>query len=1138
MNFFKSLQKKIYQNFRESISDIIEETGVREKNLESFLSERGLSEFLMYRDYYETDESDCGIYLMSNGSKAFIMRIVPPAYVSSKTEERLASLFSSIGINETVVQILTFASRNIEKHLERYRNFHSAKNVNIDNPLILKDIVEKRISELRRWTKETMSSGTQFKIKDFHNLLVITHPEETDDDVIYKKYAEVQSLLSEFSPMNYNADSLLSILSEMFYFDKDPTFWDTKFNNSMEMNQQIVSGGVEINTGKDFQGFRANNKTYYKVLTTKSFPSDLSLFDYNNAFFDKMGTSIKIPISTSFLISLTLVFDDVKKRKEKVLSKLNHDIGELSKLRPIDLKKRPDLKERLRETEDSIYLLREANEIPIKGMWTLTIMDTNKKALEDQVFNIKKSFGDLDWEITEEYSNNISLMTFLFSLPGQFAKVVEEKSKRFRVLFKSNHASMSPILGDSLGVGDYNLLTVGRSGQIQRFDPFTKGAAGNPNIVKAGGSGSGKSFSESEFQCSSLSAGYLLRVIDAGGSYESLCRMVGGQYIEFREDVELSLNFFTKARTVVKDGKIVLHPEELSSITSIIGLIGGVNLAQEFRVGGDVDNVTKVGVFTETIMKAVNTAFERAAFSAKLEDVRDIIIEMANTYKQQQRGIADSLENFAGALYRFADVKGPFYKYFNPPNNVNLDKDYVVIETQSLLNLSNDLFVVVVAILTNQIKNEFFDPQNIEKRKILTVDEAKPILDNSISLEMLIQIYRKIRKYNGLANTITQSINDFFSNDDVKVLYEIAGWRWFLKQNEGVISTAVSEGKLSVNRFEQRLLESIKNNPPSYGEYYIDSEKVSMLSRLKADSLTYWIYTTDGTDKMKIKSYMDKYSLSELDARKFLSLLTDGVDSEIALSLVKRNIIREIDEEEVLMLCQRYINQAINNPALIDVYSLDVFNKNTNEVIYSELFSDITNSDGITPKELYSNRNKISNFNKYDEVLLKKLLEFVSKRKGNFAINVSLEALSNNEIYKIAEEFAYKNEEIASRVIFEAPLAKLGDNGTELIRNSLISLKNIGYRIANDNLENNHRLLNILTFDVDFIKLSPSVYANEEESIEAEITLSAIEKINKSKNIKVIAVTVEDEAKRDAAYSHDYIDYVQGFILSKKEKVS
>ena len=572
MNFLKKIFFGVVQGLKESISDIMEETGVRERNLEAFLSERGLSEFLMYRDYYESEESKCGIYVMSNGTKAFIMRIVPPAYVSSKTEERIASIFSSITVNETVVQILTFASRNIEKHLEKYREFHSAKNINVDNPLILKDILEKRISELRRWTKETMSSGSEFKIKDFHNLLVITHPEGTEDIDIYKKYAEIESLISEFSPENYNADSLLTILSEMFYFDKNPTFWDTKFKNSMEMNQQIVSGGVEISTTKDFQGFKANNKTYYKVLTTKSFPSDLSLFDYNNAFFDKMGNTTKIPISTSFLISLTLVFDDVKKRKEKVLSKLNHDIGELSKLKPIDLKKRPDLKERYEETEESIYLLREANEIPIKGMWTLTIMDTDKKALEDQVFAIKKSFSDLDWEITEEYSNNISLMTFLFSLPGQFAKVVENKSKRFRVLFKSNHASMAPILGDSLGVGDYNLLTIGRSGQIQRFDPFARGAASNPNIIKAGGSGSGKSFSESEFQCSSLSAGYLLRVIDAGGSYESLCKMVGGQYIEFEEDVELSLNFFTKARTAIdEDGKQVLHPEELSSITSIIG---------------------------------------------------------------------------------------------------------------------------------------------------------------------------------------------------------------------------------------------------------------------------------------------------------------------------------------------------------------------------------------------------------------------------------------------------------------------------------------------------------------------------------------------------------------------------------------
>lgn len=1144
MNFFKIVIEVIktifigiYRNIHEMLNDITSETGIREKNLESFLAEKGLSELLKYRDYYEEDGKDCGIYHMSDNSKAIILRITAPAYVSEKTEGKLSDFFSSININDTVVQFITFASRNIEKHLKKYEDFHTGNTVNVDNPRILQDMVRKRISELRRWTTESMSNGVDFRIKDFHNLLVVLFPENIENDAIYKKYDEILGSLPEFQPRNYHADDLLAIISEMLYFDKNPEFWNNSYDPKMEMNHQIVSGGVKLTTKKDFKGFKSNNKVHYRVLTTKSFPRDLSLFDYNNAFFDKMGQTVRIPISTSFLISLTLRFDNVKKRKDEALGKLNHDIGELSKLRPLDLKKRPDLKERLQETENNIYLLREENEIPVKGMWTLTIMDESEKRLNEQCSAIKQKLSDLGWDVIEEASNNIALMTFLYSLPAQFSRVVEDTSRRFRILFKSNHASMAPIMGDSLGVGDYNILTPGRSGQIQRFDPFAKGAAENPNIIKAGGSGSGKSFSESEFQSSSISAGYLVRVIDAGGSYETLCKSIGGQYIDFEENSNLSLNFFSKARTVIDDkNKLVLHPDEVSSITSFIGLMGGVNLTHEYKASGDVENVTKIGVFTETIMKAVNIAFERAAFSSKLEDVRDIIIELSKSHKAQERSISNDLDNFASSLYRYADANGPFYKYFNPPNNVDLKKDYVVIETQSLLNLSNDLFVVVVAILTNQIKNEFFSKDLLEKRKILTVDEAKPILDNKISLELLIQIYRKIRKYNGLANTITQSINDFFANDDVKVLYEIAGWRWFLKQNDGVINDAYSSGKLSVSRFEKRLLESIRNNPPNYSEYYITSENVTMLSRLKVDALTYWIYSTDPSDKAKVSVLMKKYNITETESRFALSLTTEGENLDTAIKMAKSNKLFHMDSSKILSLCENLVSKAIANESIIDIMSLDVVNIESKDIVFTELFTDITNDDGITNRHIYQNRDNILKMEEYDITVLKKLLNYISTRNGVYSINISLETLHNNSLVATLKSFANQFDGIEKRTIIELPLANLDSLNGEIISNIISEIQSTGYRIINDNLNNGDRILNVLTYNVDFIKLSPEVYSNSEENLKSEITLSALKSISLKKNINVIATMVSTKEEFEAVSNIDYIKYAQGFYISDRKQ--
>jgi conjugal transfer ATP-binding protein TraC len=72
----------------------------------------------------------------------------------------------------------------------------------------------------------------------------------------------------------------------------------------------------------------------------------------------------------------------------------------------------------------------------------------------------------------------------------------------------------------------------GRRGQALGVDLFAN-PSGNFNACVVGTSGSGKSVFMNELALGYLGSGARVWVIDAGRSYENLCRRLGGQYLEF-----------------------------------------------------------------------------------------------------------------------------------------------------------------------------------------------------------------------------------------------------------------------------------------------------------------------------------------------------------------------------------------------------------------------------------------------------------------------------------------------------------------------------------------------------------------------------------------------------------------------------
>jgi conjugal transfer ATP-binding protein TraC len=95
------------------------------------------------------------------------------------------------------------------------------------------------------------------------------------------------------------------------------------------------------------------------------------------------------------------------------------------------------------------------------------------------------------------------------------------------------------------------LMFLGRRGQVCYLDPFLN-TKGNFNVAVAAASGAGKSFFTQDYVKAILGSGGKAFIIDSGRSYENLCQILDGEYIDFEEGNTICLNPFT---TILEEPK-------------------------------------------------------------------------------------------------------------------------------------------------------------------------------------------------------------------------------------------------------------------------------------------------------------------------------------------------------------------------------------------------------------------------------------------------------------------------------------------------------------------------------------------------------------------------------------------------------
>ncbi len=406
----------------------------------------------------------------------------------------------------------------------------------------------------------------------------------------------------------------------------------------------------------------------------------------------------------------------------------------------------------------------------------------------------------------------------------------------------SETKALLPLVGEYKG--DLNspcLMLVQRRGQLMYWSPFgseftphlcTSGSSNsileNYNCVIAGNAGSGKSVAMQDLMLSVLGIGGKAFVLDYGKSFERLCKIVGGNYIEFDVSRPISINPFSD----VPMGNDQLSTEARADFLATFPTTLATMAAPKLGTSDIQDKFLK---------RALDEVWKEKRSLAQIDDIASWLL-------RQNESVATELGHM---LYDYT-ASGAYGAFFSGKANVSLNSNIVVIETDHLRNFP-DLMAVVIQIMITHI-NHTMAKGSVSKPNLLLIDEMTKTLKNPLALKFGEETVRIVRKYKASVVVGTQLVTDFHTlGKNAEAIFTGASHKLIFRQSADTLnlmrSTPMFEHYVKTDNRLRRMM-SVESKKGRYSECSIWGPDVNgIIARLYMDPFSLLMMSTNPTDK-------------------------------------------------------------------------------------------------------------------------------------------------------------------------------------------------------------------------------------------------------------------------------------------------
>ena len=425
---------------------------------------------------------------------------------------------------------------------------------------------------------------------------------------------------------------------------------------------------------------------------------------------------------------------------------------------------------------------------------------------------------------------------------------------------ETNAADLFPLALPWEGHSDRpTLLYQNRFRSLTAIDAFNRKAA-NWNGLVVAGSGSGKTFFAQSLLASLLAQGDAeVMIVDRGRGYVPLIEaLFGPEAIIPIAPGEASINPFD-----LEPGQIEPSDAKKSFVVAVIKamLRNEVDPIEDAVLAAAIEQTYRRAVDERRTSEGGYRAFYRGArlsdLVRTLHHLNEIGERMATPEDRAAASrLATRLQKWTGdtPLGRFVDRETSF----------DTDLPIIYFETTGLegSELEAPALLMLADILWRRIERS-------NKRKLVVMDEVWALLQVPAARQLIVDLYRRARRFNTAIYSISQSVTDFTRVDGL-----LTNVSYFYI---GILPDAERQVLHNALKVPQSVTEAISELQMIRGQY---SEWVAYtieagrpqgeVLRVEASPLSYWLFTTDPVDMARRKELAERYG-SMLEAVRELS---------------------------------------------------------------------------------------------------------------------------------------------------------------------------------------------------------------------------------------------------------------------------